>query len=160
MEADALALPFDDASFDLVWSQHVAMNIHDRDTLYAEMARVLKPGGRLAIHDVIEGNGEPLTFPVPWASTPEMNFLVNADTFRKLLTQSGFEIDTWDDVTDSTLAWFDAQRSQQVGASAPKIGLHVLFGEGFVEMVRGMQSNMAAGRIRVLQATGHRQIIG
>src|SRR5262245_43307782 len=47
-QGDALALPFADASFDLVWSpQNAAMNIADRDRLYSEMRRVLKPGGRL-----------------------------------------------------------------------------------------------------------------
>jgi len=66
-------------------------------------------------------------------------------------------IDTWEDVTNPTLAWLNAQRSQQARSAAPDIGLYVLFGQGFAEMVRGMQSNMADGRIRVLQTTGQRQ---
>lgn len=57
--ADALALPFDDASFDLVWTEHVQMNIADKSRLYAEIARVLAPGGRLALHDFLRGTGEP-----------------------------------------------------------------------------------------------------
>ena len=48
-QGDALDLPFADASFDVVWSQNAAMNIADRDRLYREMRRVLKPGGRLAL---------------------------------------------------------------------------------------------------------------
>ena len=44
-QGNALDLPFDDASFDVVWSQNAAMNIADRDRLYREMRRVLKPGG-------------------------------------------------------------------------------------------------------------------
>jgi len=42
----ALDLPFSDASFDCAWSQNVAMNIEDRPRYYAEMRRVLRPGGR------------------------------------------------------------------------------------------------------------------
>ena len=47
-QGSALDLPFEDMSFDVVWSQNVAMNIADRDRLYGEMRRVLKPGGKLA----------------------------------------------------------------------------------------------------------------
>jgi SAM-dependent methyltransferase len=47
--ADITKLPFDPASFDVVVSQHVQMNIADKRSLYAEVRRVLAPGGRLAL---------------------------------------------------------------------------------------------------------------
>jgi ubiquinone/menaquinone biosynthesis C-methylase UbiE len=46
-QADALALPFDDASFDVVACQFGAMFFPDRVKGYAEARRVLTPGGRL-----------------------------------------------------------------------------------------------------------------
>jgi SAM-dependent methyltransferase len=45
---DALNLPFDDASFDSVFLQHVAMNIEDRTGLYTGVRRILEREGRLA----------------------------------------------------------------------------------------------------------------
>jgi len=42
-------LPFDDGSFDVVVSQFGLMFFQDRDAALAEMRRVLRPGGRLAI---------------------------------------------------------------------------------------------------------------
>ncbi|HMJ98635.1 MAG TPA: methyltransferase domain-containing protein, partial [Reyranella sp.] len=51
--ANALDLPFGDGEFDRVWTQHVAMNIADRPRLYREMARVVKPGGKLALYDAV-----------------------------------------------------------------------------------------------------------
>ena len=36
----ALAIPFDDGSFDLVWTQNSGMNIADKERLYAELHRV------------------------------------------------------------------------------------------------------------------------
>ena len=52
VEADAEQLPFDDASFDVVISNGVVDLIPDKDSVYAELHRVLVPGGRLQIADV------------------------------------------------------------------------------------------------------------
>lgn len=48
-EADAEALPFADASFDFVWSWGVVHHSESTDRVVAEIARVLRPGGRLAL---------------------------------------------------------------------------------------------------------------
>lgn len=48
-EADAQALPFADASFDFVWSWGVVHHSEDTRRVVAEIARVLRPGGRLAL---------------------------------------------------------------------------------------------------------------
>lgn len=49
MEGDALNLPFPDASFDVVIISEVMEHIHDDKGVLAEMVRVLRPGGRIAI---------------------------------------------------------------------------------------------------------------
>jgi ubiquinone/menaquinone biosynthesis C-methylase UbiE len=56
--ADALALPFDNAAFDLVCCQFGAMFFPDRPAAYREAKRVLKPGGRFlfSVWDRIEEN--------------------------------------------------------------------------------------------------------
>lgn len=63
---NALSLPFEDFSFDAVFLQHVAMNIADRSGLYAEVRRVLMPGGRFATYDLVHCGGD-VAYPVPWA---------------------------------------------------------------------------------------------
>ena len=66
-QASALAMPFDDASFDAAYMLHVGMNIEAKSELFTEIARVLVPGGLLGIYDVMRtGDGE-LVYPVPWA---------------------------------------------------------------------------------------------
>lgn len=57
-KADALALPFDDAAFDLVCCQFGAMFFPDRQAGYREARRVLKPGGHFlfSVWDRIEEN--------------------------------------------------------------------------------------------------------
>ncbi len=57
-QADALALPFDDASFDVVCCQFGAMFFPNRVAGYAQARRVLRPGGRFVFNvwDRIEEN--------------------------------------------------------------------------------------------------------
>ena len=49
VEADAVALPFADRSFDAVVAMHMLYHVPDQTRAIAEMHRVLKPGGRLAV---------------------------------------------------------------------------------------------------------------
>ena len=49
--ADATQLEFDTSSFDQVWMLDVSMHIRDKAALFAEIARVLRPGGLLVMHE-------------------------------------------------------------------------------------------------------------
>lgn len=51
--ANALDLPFADATFDVLISQEAFCHIPDKDRLIAQCARVLKPGGRMAFTDIL-----------------------------------------------------------------------------------------------------------
>jgi ubiquinone/menaquinone biosynthesis C-methylase UbiE len=57
-EANAITLPFQDGTFDHVWSYAVTMNIADKEGLAREVARVLKPGGRFSCNEIERGDGQ------------------------------------------------------------------------------------------------------
>ena len=89
-EGSVTDLPYGDASFDLVWSQNVTMNIADKPRMFAECFRVLKPGGRFTVSHAARGqNGEPY-YPLPWASEPSYSFLGTPEEFVQMLREAGF----------------------------------------------------------------------
>lgn len=99
----ALDMPFADDSFDVVWMQNVGMNIADKQKLYAEIYRVLKPGGRFAFQEMAAGETATSYFPLPWATDPADNFLVSIEAMHSILGETGFIAEYFEDVSDAPL---------------------------------------------------------
>ncbi len=57
----------------------------ERDSLYAEAFRVLRPGGRFVVYDVLQGEGGDVRYPVPWANDSSTSFLATPEEMRALL---------------------------------------------------------------------------
>jgi SAM-dependent methyltransferase len=152
-QGDALALPFMDATFDHAWTQHVAMNISNRTSFYRNIHRVLKPGGRLAIYDVVAGNGDPLIFPVPWARAPEISFLLTSGAMRDMLGKTGFREVSWADTTKTGIAWFAEQQVvRRSAAITHPLGVEVVMGPEFAGMAANLGRNLQEGRACLVEA--------
>lgn len=140
-------MPFPDGSFDVVWTQHAAMNIPDKAGLYREVARVVRPGGHLALFDVLAGPTQPIHFPVPWASDQSFSFLLAPDETRALITQAGFREVTW--MRGQELI-AELERHEASGEDVPADGglnPGLLNGPDGPRMEASVQRNMADGRI-------------
>ncbi len=98
-QGDVTDLPFEDATFTLIISQHVQMNVADKALLYAEARRVLVDSGRLALWDIVASEDGKPDIPLPWADRPEYSHLTTSDRLRTTIETSGFEIEQWNDLT-------------------------------------------------------------
>src|SRR5215207_175002 len=87
-------------------AQHSSMNIADKERLYQEIHRVLRPGGRLALHEILAGPTSPIHFPVPWARDPSISHLQPPETIRALIPTTGFTELVWVDETASATQSF------------------------------------------------------
>ena len=148
---DALEMPYPAAGFDVAWMQHSSMNIPDKERLYTEIHRVLRPRGRLALHEILAGPVSPIHLPVPWARDPALSHLRPPAQTRALLRETGFRELAWIDETAPALSWYRKRLARTPG-EPPPLGPHLVFGEVFGEMSRNQVRNLSERRISVFQA--------
>ena len=144
---DALHLPFDDGPFDAVFLQHVAMNIADRAALYAEVLRVLAPGGRFVTYDIVLRDGE-VHYPTPWARDASTSFLFSAADTRAALERAGFTATLWRDDTQLVFDWFSAA----AGSGQGPLSLGTVIGSDFQISTANLARNLRENRLGVLSA--------
>jgi MPBQ/MSBQ methyltransferase len=149
--ADALSLPFEDESFDVVWTQALLQNVEDKPALLAEFRRVLRVGGRWALFEVLSGPGGPLHFPVPWGDGPRESFLVAGPQLRRMAEAAGFAPLLWNQGEDTLGPIANAARSLPVPVDDRGIGLHLLMPE-FEARMAGLARNVEERRIELVQA--------
>jgi len=152
VEGSALAMPFDDGSFDRAYSQNVVMNIADKPGFYREASRVLKPGGLLALSNVAAGPNGPPRFPVPWATSPEASFLSSPAETRADLERAGLEILRFEDTSAKMAAARKALRERLEREGLPPLGFHVFMGERLLEAQINGARNAEEGRISSVEA--------
>jgi len=152
--ADALALPFPGASFDVAWTQHVQMNIADKDRFFAELLRVLVPGGRLALYDILQGPGGEVAYPMPWASDPSMSHLATPAAFRAAMERAGFVVESWEDVTATCRDWAARRYTTPPAPNAATVAR--LLGARNAAGAANIPRNLAEGRIAVVEAIARR----
>lgn len=142
----ALDMPFADDSFDLATLLHVGMNLPDKPRLFAEVARILKPGGIFAVYDVMRFGDHP-DFPLPWATLPEASFLAEPEIYLAAADAAGFELLTRNDRGDVARKFFAEMQAKMAESGPPAVGLPMLMGEAAPTKVANMVAGVGKGDI-------------
>ena len=146
-EGSALEMPFPDDSFGVAWMQNVGMNIADKQSLYREIARVLKPRGRFVFQEMAAGKVATTHFPLPWASDPADSFLVSADEMQTVLGQCGFVTELFEDTSETHLS---RTITNATPAAQGQLGLSV-FVENLGQKAANARRSLEEGQVRLVR---------
>jgi ubiquinone/menaquinone biosynthesis C-methylase UbiE len=147
---DATATGLPDGAVDAALTMHVAMNIPDKLALYSEAFRVLRPGGRFVVYDVLQGEGGEVRYPVPWANDSSTSFLATKKDMRGLLSSAGFDVVSEVDSSDESLVWFQQMRARIQRDGPPAVTFAAFLGDAFAQMAANQVANLTERRIRTV----------
>jgi len=156
----ALELPFEDDSFDGVWSLQMNMNVEHKQAWLNETYRVLKPGGRAVFYEVCAHKNTHIRFPVPWAQDGSMSFLVPPESFREIITSAGFEITVWHDKTDLARKAFAKAREPEGEPNLPILGVHLLVGKDIQTKAYNLRRNLEEESVSLIESVAVKPSLG
>ena len=139
---NALSMPFADGSFGGAYSMNVSMNIADKDGLYREIHRVLRPGAWLMLSELARGTGGDPDYPTPWAANAESSFLSTPEATRSGLVAAGFDVVRLHDTLAQTLAFIARARAMvDRGEKPPHRAVQLIHGD----LAKTAMANTARG---------------
>jgi ubiquinone/menaquinone biosynthesis C-methylase UbiE len=148
-EANALQLPFADASFDVVWTQHAQMNIADKSRFYTEIQRVLKPLGKFVYYDIFGTNEEKIYYPVPWAEVPQNSHLIAHESLGRYFADDRYQLEYTEDHTSKAIDFLSGSLEKIRSGEAPKLGLNLLMRESTQEKLGNLLTCLTEGKVEV-----------
>ncbi len=132
------------------------MNIEDKETLYAEAFRILRPGGLFAAAEYAEGPGGPPVLPVPWALVPENSHLLKPDDLRRVIEGAGFEIVDFTDQSDAMIESYELAGEKLAADGPPALSPRVLLGDDVIERLMNSALSTEEQRTIPVQVTCRR----
>jgi glycine/sarcosine/dimethylglycine N-methyltransferase len=92
-------LPFEDNSYDLIWSQDAFLHSGDRSRVLEEVVRVLRPGGELIFTDPMSADGTPTSALSPILARLQLDSMGSPGYYRRQLLRLGMASVDFQDAT-------------------------------------------------------------
>ena len=93
-------IPFDDATFDIVWSEDAILHSNDREKVVEEAARVLKPGGEFIFTDPMQTDNCDEQVLQPVYDRINLSSLGSPAFYRKAFRKYGFQEQSFQEMAD------------------------------------------------------------
>jgi len=154
--SNALDLPFENGSFDVVWTQHVQMNVRHKLKFYSEIERVLTAQGTFIYYDIFRMESGEVNFPVPWADYASASFLGTIENMDDILERLCFKNLLIRDETDQGTRFLIDLFKKLKENGPSKLGLNVLMGSSTKEKLINILSGLQEEQI-VLQSGIYRK---
>lgn len=148
---DGQSLPYPDQAFDGGYSQHVTMNVADRDRFFSEAFRVLRPGAFFALTEHGLGDGGPPYHPVPWSDDGAHEHLMRPAETVERLQSAGFDSIKLTETGDKYLQGYRNVIALAEKGELPRLGVHILLGAAAPAKTRNAARNIEEGRTRPVQ---------
>jgi SAM-dependent methyltransferase len=150
-QGSALDLPFGAGTFDAATLIHVGMNIADKAKLFAEVRRVLRPGGLFCVYDVMRAGEGDLPYPMPWAQSMETSFVETPEAYRSLLGAAGFKIEREENRRSFVLDLAREMRAKIERDGLPPLNPHVLIGPDAKVRLGNVMATLERGTIAPIE---------
>ena len=150
-QGSALALPFESGSFDRATLIHVGMNIEDKARLFAEIRRILKPGSRFGLYEIMQMREGMLPYPMPWAMEPETSFVCSPDVYRYLLKEAGFAVEQEQDRSALAIRLVHEARARAAAGEARDQGFRTLMGPRAGERSSNVNMSVEGGLLAPIE---------
>lgn len=144
---NATQIPFSADSFDFGLLMAVSCNIPDRSQLYREIARVLRPLGRVGMLDILAGPNPGIVLPVPWSrdGAADTSLLLDREQTIAACATAGLELVASRDISPEATAWFQDELAAIRENRPARIERFV---PDWQAMMQSQLANMQRGHIR------------
>ncbi len=145
VDASFEELPYDEATFDAVWSQDAILHSGDREKVIAEVARVLKPGGKFVFTDPMQHDNADTAKLQPIYDRIHLDSLGSPSFYKDACGRHGLELVAFDENTHQLTRHY-SRVLQELGQREDEVRAAGVSDEYIARMKKGLGHWIEGGK--------------